>query len=125
MDYNKNSIIITGAAGFIGSGVVSYLNSQGFDDLVLVDVLGHPDKEKNLKGKKYSQLLAIPDFIPLLKGRETEIKAIIHLGACSDTTETNVQYLQDNNTNYTIQLATYALKNDIRFIYASSAEYWA
>ncbi len=114
-------IVVTGAAGFIGSGVVSYLNNQGNHNLVLVDVLDHPDKEKNLKNKKYLQLLNISDFIPWLKGRETEIQAIIHLGACSDTMETNVQYLTDNNTNYTIHLASYALKNQIRFIYASSA----
>jgi len=114
-------IVITGAAGFIGSGVVSYLNQQGMQDLILVDTLDHPDKEKNLKNKKYLKLLNISELIPWLKGRETEIEAIIHLGACSDTMETSVQYLHDNNTNYTIQLATYALNYQIRFIYASSA----
>jgi ADP-L-glycero-D-manno-heptose 6-epimerase len=84
-------------------------------------VLDHPDKERNLQNKKYIQLLGISELIPWLKGRETEIKAIIHLGACSDTMETNAQYLRDNNTNYTMQLATYALKHQVRFIYASSA----
>jgi ADP-L-glycero-D-manno-heptose 6-epimerase len=121
MSANKNLIVITGAAGFIGSGVVSYLNSHGHHSLVLVDIVNHPDKEKNLKDKKYFQLLGISELMPWLKGRETEIKAIIHLGACSDTMETNTQYLQENNTNYTMQLAAYALKNGIRFIYASSA----
>ncbi len=121
MSNKRNLIVVTGAAGFIGSGAISYLNERGYDDLVLVDVLDHPDKTRNLQNKKYSQLLNISELQPWLQGREAEIKAIIHLGACSDTMETNVKYLQDNNTSYTIQLATYALKNGIRFIYASSA----
>lgn len=120
MIYNK-LIIVTGAAGFIGSGVVSYLNNQGNHNLVLVDNLDHPDKKRNLENKKYVKLLTISEFIPWLNSRETEIEAIIHLGACSDTMETNNEYLKDNNTNYTIKLASYALKNGIRFIYASSA----
>lgn len=121
MNKDRKLIIITGAAGFIGSGVVSYMNARGNQNLVLVDVLDHRDKERNLQGKKYTCFLGISELTSWLKGREREIKAIIHLGACSDTMETNKAYLQDNNTNYTIELATYALKNGIRFIYASSA----
>src|SRR6185437_3585400 len=117
----KNTVIITGAAGFIGSGVVRYLNDLGLRDLVLVDVLDHPDKVKNLQNKTYLQLLPIEGLIPWLQGREREIKAIIHLGACSDTLESNQAYLQENNTDYTIQLATWALNAGARFIYASSA----
>lgn len=118
---SKDTIVVTGAAGFIGSGVVRYLNDLGLRDLVLVDVLDHSDKVKNLRDKTYLQLLPIEGLIPWLKGREGEVQAIIHLGACSDTLETNQAYLQENNTDYTIQLATWALNAGCRFIYASSA----
>lgn len=117
----NKKIIVTGSAGFIGSGIVRYLNDKSYENLVLVDILDHPDKKENLKNKNYHQLLSISELIPWLKGREQEIGAIIHLGACSDTLETNASYLQENNTQYTIQLAEYALANGIRFIYASSA----
>lgn len=117
----NKKIIVTGSAGFIGSGIVRYLNDKGRENLVLVDLLDHPDKKENLKNKNYYQLLSISELIPWLKGKEQEIGAIIHLGACSDTLEANAAYLQENNTNYTIQLAAYALTNGIRFIYASSA----
>ncbi len=115
-------IIITGAAGLIGSGVVRHLNDLGYTkNLILVDELDHPDKIKNLQEKKYSELLPIGSLFNWLQGRETEISAFIHLGACSDTLEQNESYLLDNNTHYTQRLAEYALKNEHRFIYASSA----
>lgn len=115
-------IVITGAAGLIGSGVVRYLNDLGHtQNLILVDELDHPDKIKNLQAKKYGQLLSIRSLFNWLQGRETEIDAFIHLGACSDTLEQNENYLLENNTRYTQRLAEYALKNGQRFIYASSA----
>lgn len=115
-------IIITGAAGLIGSGVVRYLNDQGETNLVLVDVLDHPQKKKNLQGKKYKKLLSIEALFPYLQRQKgEEIKGIIHLGACSDTMEQNALYLERNNTLYTRKLAEYALERGIRFIYASSA----
>jgi ADP-L-glycero-D-manno-heptose 6-epimerase len=115
------TIVITGAAGLIGSGVVRYLNDLGHTDLILVDALNHPEKVKNLQGKKCRELLPIQTLFEWLKGRETEIGAIIHLGACSDTLETNEAFLLENNTHYTQRLAEYCLKNGQRFIYASSA----
>ena len=115
------SIVVTGAAGLIGSGVVRYLNDLGNAQLILVDELDHPDKIRNLKGKNYKQLVSIRSLFEWLKGREREIVAFIHLGACSDTLEQNESYLLENNTKYTQKLAKYALKNGHRFIYASSA----
>lgn len=117
----NKKIVVTGAAGFIGSGIVAYLNNLGRTDLILVDNLDHPDKVKNLQNKKYEQLISIDAFIHWLSGREGDIGAIIHLGACSDTLETDFDYLMENNTRYTMRLAEYALKNSMRFIYASSA----
>ena len=115
------TIVVTGAGGLIGSGVVRYLNDQGYKNVVLVDVLDHPEKIKNLEGKVYQELIGIDTLFPWLKGKEREIKAIIHLGACSDTMEMDAFYLHNNNTCYTQRLAEYALGNGIRFIYASSA----
>ena len=115
-------IVITGAAGLIGSGVVRHLNDLGHtENLILVDQLDHPDKIKNLQTKKYNELLPISGLFHWLEGRSSEISAFIHLGACSDTLEQNEAFLLENNTLYTQRLAEYALKNGQRFIYASSA----
>lgn len=119
---DKKLIIVTGAAGLIGSGIVRYLNDAGHtSNLILVDVLDHPEKVQNLQDKKYLQFLSISQLHTWLKGRESEISAIFHMGACSDTLEQNEKYLIENNTLYTQKLAEYSLKNGIRFIYASSA----
>jgi ADP-L-glycero-D-manno-heptose 6-epimerase len=114
-------IVITGAAGLIGSGVVRHLNDLGQNNLILVDDINHPDKFKNLQEKNYHTLLPIAGLFHWIEGRKTEISAFIHLGACSDTLEQDETFLLDNNTRYTQRLAEYALKNGQRFIYASSA----
>lgn len=101
-------IVVTGASGFIGSGVLRYLRNK---DLVAVDFTNNSNVE----------FVSAKDLFSWLLGRESEIEAIIHLGACSDTLETNRDFLLENNTNYTRRLAEYALKHGIRFIYASSA----
>ncbi len=119
---DKKIIVITGAAGLIGSGIVRYLNNLGHNsNLVLVDVLDHPEKVKNLQDKQYKEIISIQECHAWLEGRGSEISAIFHLGACSDTLEQNEPFLRDNNTLYTQKLAEYALKHGIRFIYASSA----
>ena len=118
---SEKLIVVTGAAGLIGSGVVRHLNDLGHTNLILVDELDHPDKVKNLQEKHYQTLLPISGLFDWLQGRESDIEAFIHLGACSDTLEQNENYLLDNNTRYTQRLAEYALKNGQRFIYASSA----
>src|SRR5579875_1608237 len=115
-------LIVTGAAGFIGRNVVAELNRRGFDHLILVDELGKDDKCKNLVGLQYEDLLSPEEFLGLLEdGAFAEAISCIHLGACSSTTERDADYLLRNNYQYTRVLCNWALGNDVRFVYASSA----
>jgi len=114
-------IIVTGAAGMIGSGIVRHLNDLGHQNLLLVDDLKAGDKWKNLLGKQFDDLIQKEHLLAWLDGKESEVDAIIHMGACSDTVETNADYLIENNFRYTVRLAEWALKHEKRFIYASSA----
>jgi len=117
----KPLIIITGAAGMIGSGVVRHLNDLGLTQLLLVDDLKFAEKWKNLVGKQFVDLISKDTLFDWLEGKDSSVDAIIHLGACSDTLEKNGDYLLDNNFHYTIELAQWALNAKKRFIYASSA----
>jgi len=114
-------IVVTGAAGMIGSGIVRHLNDQGHSNLLLVDDLKQTDKWKNLVGKQFVDLISRHKIFDWLVGKDEEIDAIIHLGACSDTVETNADYLMENNFRFTIRLAEWAIERNKRFIYASSA----
>ncbi len=114
-------IIVTGAAGFIGSCLLKHLNDQKEEQIIAVDDLGTDERWKNLVGKRFIELLTIEKLFDWLKDRGSEVKAIIHLGACSSTTERDAAYLLENNYRYTIRLAEIALSHGIRFIYASSA----
>jgi len=97
------------------------LNDKGFFKLLLVDDIECTDKWKNLLGKKSHDFISKHALFDWLKGKEKDISAFIHLGACSDTLEMNGDYLMENNYRYSIKLAEYALAHGIRFIYASSA----
>lgn len=119
--YDEKLIVITGALGFIGSAVVRHLNDKGYQNLILVDDFKGGEKWKNICGKRYQELLSKHDLFDWLEHRESEVEAIIHLGASSSTTMTDGDYLQKNNYQYSIRLAEHALQNEIRFIYASSA----
>jgi ADP-L-glycero-D-manno-heptose 6-epimerase len=119
--YDDQLIVITGGAGFIGSGVVRYLNDMGLNNLIIVDELRQSEKWKNLVGKQFVDIIPKSQLFDWLVGKESLIEAFIHLGACSDTMETNASYLLENNYRYSVRLAEYALKNEQRFIYASSA----
>jgi ADP-L-glycero-D-manno-heptose 6-epimerase len=118
---SQSIIVITGAAGMIGSCTVRYLNDQGMVDLLLVDDLERSDKWKNLLGKQFIDLISKHHLFEWLKQHQDEVDAVIHLGACSDTTESNADYLMENNFRYTVQLAKWAVTHGKRFIYASSA----
>jgi ADP-L-glycero-D-manno-heptose 6-epimerase len=116
-------IVVTGGAGFIGSAIVWKLNRMGIDKIIIVDELGKDDKWKNLLGLSYEDFIHKDDFMAMILNRNVPFKItnIIHMGACSSTTEKDADYLMDNNVHYSQELAKYSLANGIRFIYASSA----
>jgi ADP-L-glycero-D-manno-heptose 6-epimerase len=116
-------IIVTGGAGFIGSAFVWRLNQEGIDDIVIVDQLGIDDKWKNLVNRRFVDYIQKSEFLKMVCEDKVpfEISAIVHMGACSSTTERNADYLWENNYLYSRKLAEWALRHNIRFIYASSA----
>jgi ADP-L-glycero-D-manno-heptose 6-epimerase len=123
-------IIVTGGAGFIGSAIVWQLNQRGRTDIVIVDSLATSEKWKNLVPLKFADYIEKDDFMELVLTDqlhnffdldEDGLDAIIHMGACSSTTELDSRYLIHNNFEYTKNLALLALRYDARFIYASSA----
>lgn len=115
-------IVLTGGAGFIGSCFLAQLNAAGRSDVLIVDSLGSGTKWKNLVDRTYIDIVSKEDFreIMALGGLE-DVEAVVHLGACSATTETNADYLYDNNYLYSIDVAEFAFEQNARFIYASSA----
>lgn len=115
--------IITGGAGFIGSAMLWQLNQQGIDDVVLVDHLGTDDKWRNLVKLTYADYIHRERFRDLLQrdAMPWKVEAIIHLGACSDTTEADGDFLMENNFQFSRDICRYALDKGARFIQASSA----
>lgn len=116
---------MTGGAGLIGSAIIWGLNNRGLDNIWLVD-WAEPDslKSRNIKALSYSRHLSPEDFRNMIRENSpelSEITTIFHLGACSNTTETNEDYLNDNNLGYTTELCQWSLDEDVRFVYASSA----
>lgn len=115
-------IIITGAAGFIGSALVWRLNQLGKNDILIVDELGNDEKWKNLVCLNFEDFINKDVFIQKTEGGfDFNAEAIIHMGANSSTTEKDADSLLNNNFEYTKKLALYSTSKNIRFIYASSA----
>jgi ADP-L-glycero-D-manno-heptose 6-epimerase len=116
-------IVVTGGAGFIGSALVYGLNQRGIKDILVVDELGHSDKWKNLRGLSFADYMEKDDFLNLVQDDQVprSVEAVLHMGACSSTTEADVSFLILNNFEYTKQLALWAEDTGVRFIYASSA----
>jgi len=123
-------IIVTGGAGFIGSAIVWKLNQLGNDNILIVDNLGTDEKWKNLVPLKFHDYMEKDEFLNLvindklgksLSSGKNRVEAIIHMGACSSTTERDATFLIRNNFEYTKHLAIAAAGEGTRFIYASSA----
>ena len=116
-------IVVTGGAGFIGCAIVQELNQRGISNILVVDDLDHEEKKKNLGSVKYADLQGKSVFLDAIESRSltSPITALIHMGACSSTTETDRAFLTKNNFEYTRHLTEFCLEKGIRFIYASSA----
>ena len=114
-------IIVTGAAGFIGSCMVQYLNEQGYENLILVDDFGVEEKRKNWESKKFIQIVERYYLFDWLDKNNPKIDFVIHLGARTDTTEFDYEVHRELNYNYSVLLWKYCAANAIPFIYASSA----
>ncbi len=114
-------IVVTGAAGFIGSCLLSKLNKEGFHDIILVDDFTHIDKEENFKNKTFSKKIERSVFIEWFKKHASDVTFVFHIGARTDTTEFNVELFNELNLNYTKAIWEICTANNIPLTYASSA----
>jgi ADP-L-glycero-D-manno-heptose 6-epimerase len=115
-------IVLTGGAGFIGSCFLRKLNDEGKEDIIVVDHLDESEKWRNLVGKKFKDYVQKNDFLRMVaENKLPKPKAVVHMGACSSTTETDADYFIKNNYEYSKKLAEWALANKASFLYASSA----
>ena len=117
------TLIVTGAAGFVGANLVKALNARGLADIVAVDNLTRAEKMPNLAECEIAEYFDKQDFIERIRNNafETGIDAVLHQGACSDTMETDGRYMMENNYRYSIDLLEWCQAHSIPFIYASSA----
>lgn len=120
MDKNA-TIVVTGAAGFIGSCLTSYLNELGYEQLLLVDEFVREDKTPNLQGKKYITKIERENFFEWLSTEKPSIGFVFHLGARTDTTEFNYAVHQHLNVEYSKKIWEYCTINNVPLVYASSA----
>lgn len=114
-------IIVTGAAGFIGSCLVNKLNNKGYTDIVLVDDFTNPVKNLNLKNKVFRHKVDREVFLEWLRDHHRQVNFVFHLGARTDTTEMRKAIFDKLNLNYSKQLWTACARYDLPMIYASSA----
>ncbi len=114
-------IIITGAAGFIGSCLLAFLNEKGFNDIVLVDDFSYPSKEPNLLGKKFSSKVHRKDLFDWLEANHKRVQFVFHLGARTDTTEFDYAIFEELNISYSKSVWNACVKYGLPLVYASSA----
>lgn len=114
-------IVVTGAAGFIGSYLVGYLNSLGYTRLVLVDDFTVPAKQQNLAGKQYQELVDRELFFTWIEDNGNKVNSVFHLGARTDTTEMNYEVHKKWNLDYSKNVWAFCTEANIPLVYASSA----
>ncbi|MBS1935567.1 MAG: NAD-dependent epimerase/dehydratase family protein, partial [Bacteroidetes bacterium] len=121
MSKTNKQIVITGAAGFIGSCLTGYLNYKGYNNLILVDDFSRADKVPNLETKKFVAKIEREQFFEWLHQNKPKINFIFHIGAKTDTTEFNYAIHQHLNVEYSKKIWNYCTVHDIPLVYASSA----
>ena len=121
---SSGRVVVTGAAGLIGSALVRQLNLEGSDDLIVVDRLGTSEKWRHLVPLRFADYLDAEEFFARIArdpGAFGSVARVFHLGACSSTTERDASYLIANNVRRSQEIARWALEGNARFVYASSA----
>lgn len=119
---SRSRVLVTGGAGFIGSRLVHELNSRGVENIVIADFLGSDERWRNLEPLAFADYVDAGDLLGALDSeRLRDFDLVLHMGACSSTTERDAGYLMRNNYEYTKRLARWSIDHDARFVYASSA----
>ncbi len=120
--FEESRVLVTGGAGFIGSGLVWALNRRGCEDIIICDQLECSEKWRNLVPLKFRDYIEVEDLLEALEeGALGSFDYVLHMGACSATTERDAAYLIRNNYEFTKDLAHWSLGEGARFVYASSA----
>lgn len=117
----KGTIVVTGAAGFIGSCLVGYLNEQGYEDICIADDFSRADKAANIEGKKYAHKVHRDELFAWLDAPGREVGFLFHLGARTDTTEFDYEVHRVLNYDYSCKIWEYCTREEVPLVYASSA----